>query len=485
MGNPIKQLAGQTAVYGLSSIVGRLLNYLLVPLYTRIFMTGEYGVVTEMYAYISFLMVLLTYGMETGYFRFASTHKNPKLVFSTAMMSLTVSSVLFMALIWLFSGGIATSLGYPSNPEYVIWLGLIVGLDALTAVPFARLRQENKALRFATMRLINIGINIGLNLFWLVYCPAQDSSSWVQAVYDPSVGVGYVFLSNLFASLATLVMLLPQMTVQWKFDPALWKTLMRYSLPLLVAGLAGMVNETMDRILIKYLAEPSTAMDQLGIYGANYKVAILMTIFIQTFRFAAEPFFFNQAKNKESRVIYARVMHYFVIFCAVIFVGVMLYMDIVKLFIGSEFREGIHVVPILLMANFFLGIFFNLSIWYKLTNQTMYGAWLAVFGAVLTLVLNIILIPMTGYTGAAWATFICYFCMMVVSYILGQKHFQVPYKLGRTGQYLLLAPGLWILSLYLPVIYSPLVLNSVLFAAFLVFVIITERKGLREKLTEV
>jgi len=479
MTNPIRQLAGQTAVYGLSSIIGRLLNYLLVPLYTRIFLTGEYGVVTEMYAYVSFLMVLLTYGMETGYFRFATTHTNPRMVFSTALISLTLSSLFFIVLVSLFSDSIALGLGYPGHHEYVIWLAAIVGLDALTAVPFARLRQENKALRFALIRLINIGINIGLNLFWLVYCPAHSEAGWVQQVYNPGIGVGYVFLSNLFASAATLVMLIPQITVKWNFDSALWRQMMRYSLPLLVAGLAGMVNETIDRILIKYLADPSVAMDQLGIYGANYKVAILMTIFIQTFRFAAEPFFFNQARKSDSRDIYARVMHYFVIFCATIFLGVMLYMDIVKLFIGEEFREGIHVVPILLMANFFLGIFFNLSIWYKLTNQTKYGAWLAIFGAAITIVLNVILIPLMGYTGAAWATFFCYFAMMVVSYFLGQKHFRVPYRIFRTGLYVILAPGLWLLSLYLPVLGHPLVLNSVLFAVFLVFVWLTEVKFLK------
>jgi len=401
------------------------------------------------------------------------------MVFSTALISLTLSSLFFIVLVSLFSDSIALGLGYPGHHEYVIWLAAIVGLDALTAVPFARLRQENKALRFALIRLINIGINIGLNLFWLVYCPAHSEAGWVQQVYNPGIGVGYVFLSNLFASAATLVMLIPQITVKWNFDSALWRQMMRYSLPLLVAGLAGMVNETIDRILIKYLADPSVAMDQLGIYGANYKVAILMTIFIQTFRFAAEPFFFNQARKSDSRDIYARVMHYFVIFCATIFLGVMLYMDIVKLFIGEEFREGIHVVPILLMANFFLGIFFNLSIWYKLTNQTKYGAWLAIFGAAITIVLNVILIPLMGYTGAAWATFFCYFAMMVVSYFLGQKHFRVPYRIFRTGLYVILAPGLWLLSLYLPVLGHPLVLNSVLFAVFLVFVWLTEVKFLK------
>lgn len=481
MTNPIRQLAGQTAIYGLSSILGRLLNYLLVPLYTRIFLTGEYGVVTEMYAYISFLMVFLTYGMETGYFRFAASHSNPRMVFSTALLSLTISSLLFIVLVSLFSGNIAVSLGYPGHPEYVVWLAAIVGLDALTAVPFARLRQENKALRFAAIRLINIGINIGLNLFWLVYCPAHSDAGWVQSVYNPEIGVGYVFLSNLFASAATLVMLIPQIAVKWNFDAVLWRQMMKYSLPLLVAGLAGMVNETVDRILIKYLADPSVAMDQLGIYGANYKVAILMTIFIQTFRFAAEPFFFNQHKNSDSREIYARVMHYFVIFCAAIFLGVMLYMDIVKLFIGEEFREGIHVVPILLMANFFLGIFFNLSIWYKLTNQTRFGAWLAILGAAITIVLNAILIPVMGYTGAAWATFFCYFAMMMASFFLGQKHFKVPYRIFRTGLYVVIAPALWLLSLYLPVAGHPLVLNTALFAVFLIFVGLTEVRGLRKK----
>ncbi|PKP19680.1 MAG: polysaccharide biosynthesis protein [Bacteroidetes bacterium HGW-Bacteroidetes-21] len=483
MTNPIKRLAGQTVIYGLSSILGRMLNYLLVPLYTRIFVTGEYGIVTEMYAYVSFLAIIVTYGMETGYFRFAGVHSHPAKVFSTGMISLFGTSLLFVVAMSASSGGLSSWMGYAGHPEYIVWLSMIVALDAFTAIPFARLRQENKALRFALIRLVNIGVNIGLNLFWLVYCRdayENGTHAWISHVYDPTIGVGYVFLSNLFASLVTTILLLPQIFVKWTFDFKLWKEMMVYSLPLLVGGMAGMVNETVDRILLKYMiTDHAVAMDQLGIYGANYKVAILMTIFIQTFRFAAEPFFFGQAKEKGNKELYAKVMHYFVIFCAAIFLGVMLYIDVVKLFIGSEFREGIKVVPILLMANFFLGIFYNLSIWYKLTNQTKFGAWLAIFGAVITIILNLILIPIIGYMGAAWATFNCYFLMMVVSYFIGQKYFPVPYKLVRTGFYIVIAPAVWGLSLILPDAVSGMAINSVLFIGFLATVYLLERKKIR------
>lgn len=483
MPNLLKKLAGQTAVYGLSSIVGRLLNYFLVPLYTRVFVTGEYGIITEMYAYVSFLIVILTYGMETGFFRFSQSHSNKNQVYATALISVFVTSITFIALSWFSAPSVSKLLGYATHPEYVIWLSIIVAIDAFTSIPFARLREQNKALKFALIRLVNIGVNIGLNLFWIVYCPnaiAENPDSWVLSVYQPQMGVGYVFLSNLIASILTLLLLLPELLIKWTPNYVLWKQMMVYSIPLLFAGLAGMVNETMDRILLKYLIEdPVIAMQQLGIYGANYKVSILMTLFIQTFRFAAEPFFFAQAKNKDNKQLYARVMHYFVIFCSVIFLGVMLYIDIVKLFIGSDFREGLPVVPILLMANFFLGIFFNLSIWYKLNNKTQYGAWLALGGALITLILNIILIPIMGYMGAAWTTLICYFAMMIASYILGQKYFPIPYNLVKTGFYIILAPTLWLISLYIPAFINPIIINSFILILFLIIIFINERKGLR------
>lgn len=435
-----KKLAGQTAIYGLSSILGRLLNYLLVPLYTRVFETGEYGVVTQFYAYAAFLNIVFTYGLETAFFRFNQTENNRPQVYSTALISLLLTSGAFFLVITFFADPIAASFVAADQldsrlPLYVIWFAGILAADAITAIPFARLRQQNKALRFAMIRLINILLNIGFNLFFLVVCPkwiALHPDSWMTSYYDPSHGVGYVFLANLLASLITLVLLLPELRhVTAGFDRGLWKNMLRYALPLMVAGFAGMVNETFDRIMLpRLVADPSTALDQLGIYGACYKLSILMTLFVQTFRYAAEPFFFSQAGKEDARMIYARVMDWFVLGCAFIFAGVMLFMDVFQVFIGEKFRSGLPVVPILLFANLCLGVYLNISIWYKLTGKTGWGAWFSLLGAVVTIVLNFLLIPEMGYEGAAWATLICYAAMMIVSYLVGQRFYKVPYDIS-------------------------------------------------------
>ncbi len=482
----LKQLAGQTAVYGLSSVVGRLLNYLLVPLYTNIFSTGEYGVVTELYAYLSFLIIVLTYGMETGFFRFWESEKGNIKVYSTSLISLFVSSFVFIVLVIVFSKPIASVLQYSNHSEYVIWLGIIIGFDALTAIPFAFLRQQNKALKFALIKLANILIFIGLNLFFLLLCPllikeGYKIPSWI---YSSEVGVGYIFISNMLASVITLIMLIPTMKIKLSFDTVIWKKMLLYSLPLLIAGLAGMVNETFDRAMLKrLLTDTSTAMEQLGIYGANYKVSILMTLFIQTFRYAAEPFFFNQAKEKNAKELYAEVMKYFIIFGLIIFLGVLLYLDIIKYFIGENFRSGLKVVPILLLANLFLGIFFNLSIWYKLTNKTRWGAFLAIFGASITIGLNFWLIPIMGYMGAAWATLICYFAMMIASFLLGNIFYKVKYPLLRIGIYFIVAFAIYGTS-YIVKIDSTnisLLFNSLLFVLYIVFILYME-PSLKQKL---
>lgn len=445
----LKQLAGQTVIYGLSSIVARLLNYMLVPLYTNVFSPDVYGISTEFYAYVSFLIIVLTYGMETGFFRFSeSENGNPK-VYSTALISLITTSLIFVFFISVFSQAIATTLDYPNNSEYIIWFGIIIGVDAITAIPFAWLRQQNKALRFASIKILNILISIGLNLFFLIICPYFQKKGIELPIwlYNPDIGIGYIFISNLAASILTLIALIPSMKIEWKFDFVLWKKIIIYSLPLLVAGLAGMVNETFDRAMLKrLLPDTSSAMEQLGIYGANYKVAVLMTLFIQTFRYAAEPFFFKQAKEKNAKELYAEVMKFFIIFGLFIFLGVIFYIDIVKFFIGKEYWSGLNVVPILLAANLFLGIFYNLSIWFKLTNKTKFGAYLAIFGAIITIALNFWLIPILGYKGSAWATLICYSAMMIASYFLGNLYYKVNYPLGKIALYFLVASGIFVIS---------------------------------------
>ena len=482
MSNPIKKLAGQTAIYGFSSIVGRLLNYLLVPIYTRIFVPEVYGVVTELYAYVSFFLILLTYGTETGFFRFASDKTKFAKTYSTLLLSLGVTSMLFVILIALFINPIASALHYGNHQQYILWMAVIVAIDALISLPFARLRLQNKALKFATFKIINIAVNIAMNLYFLLLCPylaniAPDSPFLL--IWSPEIGVGYVFISNLVANIITLLMLLPDIFgVKLQFDIRLLKTILLYSFPLLIAGFAGMINETLDRILLKYLLPGDVnAMEQIGIYGANYKLAILMTLFIQMFRYAAEPFFFSQAKQADARVNYALVMKYFVICGLAIFLGVMLYIDIVKHFIDVSYHSGLSVVPILLMANLFLGMYYNISIWYKLNDMTRYGAYIAILGAVITIVLNVILIPVVGFYGAAWATFACYLSMLVVSYALGQKHYKVPYSIKTLALYFLLSLALYGVSRITTDWPSSLKFgtNTILFLSLIVFAVLREK----------
>ena len=479
--NPLKQLAGQTAIYGLSSIVGRLLNYLLVPLYTRYFIPAEYRVVTELYAYVAFLVIILTYGLETAFFRFSQKQYDKKLVYSTSLISLIVSSILFVILMISSQQSIANWWEYPQNPEYIMCFALIIGLDAISAISFAKLREQRKAARFALVRLVNIFINIGLNLFFIIYCPyalenGLPTTDFVNSVYDPKVGVGYIFIANLFASGVTILMLLPEMIKSsWTFNTMLWKKMMWYAFPLLVAGLAGMTNETIDRILLKQLLPVGVdKMAAIGVYGAFYKISIIMILFIQTFRFAAEPFFFSQEKQHNSRKTYADVLKYFTILASLIFLSVMLYLDVVKHFIGSSFhsKEGIEIVPILLMANLFLGIYYNLSIWYKLTEKTGYGAILAIFGAVITIILNIILIPKIGFIGSAWATLFCYFSMMIASLLIGRKHYAIPYDLKRVFTYIFLSFALYKISVYFE---TSMLINTVYLFVFIIVVFVLEK----------
>ncbi len=453
----IKLLAGQTAIYGLSSIVGRLLNYMLVPMYTRIFTTDQYGVVTEMYAYVAFLIVILTYGMETAFFRFSSKTDNKTEIYSSTLISIFVTSTIFITLTSVFSVPIANWLRYPNHTEYVIWFAIIVGLDALSAIPMAKLREMEKAKLFAGINLINIFVNIALNLFFLVYCRKHflingEESNWlVSLCYNPEIGVGYVFISNLVATIARTLLLLPQMLkISFVFNVSIINKMLVYSLPLLIAGLAGIINEIVDRVMIKRILMNSIgelgAMTQLGIYGACYKISIIITIFIQAFRYAAEPFFFSLQKEDNAREVYRNVMTYFIIASSTIFLGIMLFLDVVMVFVGKEFRVGADVVPILLMANICLGIFFNLSIWYKLTEKTIYGALISIFGALITIILNYLWIPVLGYMGSAWATLICYLSMTILSYFIGQKHYPINYNLLKGIGYPVSALSLYHIS---------------------------------------
>jgi len=479
--NPLKKLLGQSAIYGLSSIVGRLLSYMLVPLYTYTLPAAEYGKVTELYAYVAVVFAFLTYGMETTFFRFSETEKNKEKVYSTSMISLLVSSFIFIVLFLIFKNNIALSMGYAEHLNYLVWFAFIILFDALTSIPFAGLRREGKAIKFASLKLINIAIYIGLNLFFLLYCTAVMKEAdggaiyrFVSSFFNSDHLVGYIFLSNLVASGITLLLLLPTYKfLSAGFDFALWKRMLKYTWPILVVGIAGIIPVSLDKILFPYLFSNSEeAMTYLGIYGANAKIAVIMVLFIQTFRYAADPFFFGEANNKDAQKTYALVMKWFVIAGSFIFLGTMLSLDLIQYFIGSSYREGLGVVPILLMANLLLGIFYNLSFWYKLTDKTIYGAWFSLSGAVIAIVSNIFLIPLWGIYGAAWSVLFAYLVPVILSYFYGRKYFPIPYEVMKIIFYPIMALLVYGLSVYFD---TSLYLNVLLFGAFFMLMMLVER----------
>ncbi len=452
--NPFRKLLGDTAIYGVSSIVGRFLNWWLVPYYSVLFLPQEYGVVANLYAYVAFMLILLTYGMETGYFRFASRSQNAEKVYSTSQGVLLITSVLFLLLIFFFKEKIAATIGYPDFPEYIWLLAIVVAIDAFTSIPFAKLRLENRPIKFATIKIVNIGFNIGFNLFFLSLCPLilkHFPDSPIRLIYSPEIGIGYIFIANLLASVSTLILLYREIFgMRFSIDKVLLRQMLSYSFPILIIGLAGMINQNIDKILIPFLVpESQNPMFQVGIYGANYKLAVLMNMFIQAFRYAFEPFFFSRGKNsgEDDPAVYASVMKYFLLFGLYIFLGMTLYIDLVKQLIDVRYHEGLKIVPLVLLANLFFGIFFSLSIWFKLKDMTRYGAYIALIGAAVTLVLNILLIPIMGYMGSAIAVLVCFFIMTVITYIWGQKHYPVPYDLGRLFLYFGVALLFFFLSL--------------------------------------
>ncbi len=486
--NSFKKLVGETAIYGVSSIAGRFLNWWLVPYYSHIFLTSEYGVVTHLYAYMAFLLVLLTYGMETGYFRFASQRPDKDLVYSGSLISLFITSAAFLLVVYSFTDVIAGWLDYSNHPEYIRWLGWILAFDAFTSIPFAKLRIESKATKFAVLKLINIFVNIFFNIFFFTICPLllkNNPDHPVGLIYSESIGVGYVFISNLIASVVTFLSLIPELRVKLRLDKRLLKEIIWYSFPILVVGLAGMINQNIDKILIPILVpEDQHPMEQLGIYGANYKLAVLMNMFIQAFRYAFEPFFFSQVKSESNKAGYALILKYFVIFGLIIFLGISLFLDLFKFLniINEDYYSGLKVVPLVLMANLFLGIYYTLSLWYKLTDKTRYGAYFALIGSGISLAVNIMFIPVYGYMASAVGVLVCFVVMTVLSYLIGQKHYPVNYPVGRIAFYFVLA----LLLFFLPVVIeinSPVfnqVFHAVLLIVFVVCAYVLENKEFRK-----
>lgn len=450
----LRKLAGQTAIYGVSSILGRVMTFLLTPMYTRVFLRAEYGIVTELYAFVAFGIVILTYGMETAFFRFGSraeTAEERNKVFSTAFISVLSTTALFIALVSLNLDSVASLLNYQDYPEYILYFTWIVGLDVLCTIPLARLRLMDKPIPFATVNLTSIFVNIGLNLFFILYCPyaiekGAFGTDFIATFYNPAFGIGYIFVSNLASSLLKFLLLTPWMTaIKAGLDTALLRKLLSYSWPLLFLGIGGIINETFDRAFFTELSGLSeeAARAELAVYGACYKVAMLLSIGIQAYRFAAEPFVFSLFKAENQDKTQADIMKYYFISACFIALSILCFLDVALLLIGEEFRDGKGVIPILLAAYVCFGAVFNLSFWYKLKDKTHYGAIIAATGAVITIVLNVILVPKISYYGAAWATLAAFAAMMIMSYTLGQKHHPTPYDLKSIGKYVLLAGGLF------------------------------------------
>jgi O-antigen/teichoic acid export membrane protein len=485
--NPFRKLLGDTAIYGVSSIVGRFLNWWLVPYHAGIFGPEQYGVVSNLYSYVAFALIFLTYGMETGFFRFASRSEEPEKVYTTSLITLFCSSLLFAVLVGLFRDQLASMMQYPDHPEYIWWLALTVSIDAFTSIPFSRLRLQSRPVRFALIKIINIGFNIGFNVFFLSVCPwilKNHPGSPLLEIYNPDIGVGYVFIANLLASVSTLIMLGKELfNITFSFNRKILWEILSYSFPILVIGLAGMVNQNIDKILIPFLIpDEQNPMFQLGIYGANYKLAVLMNMFIQAFRYAFEPFFFARSSQEtaDNPQIYAIVMKYFILFGLIIFLGMVLYIDIVKMLIPPIYHQGTRVVPIILIADLFFGVFFSASIWYKLKDKTWYGASIAIIGAIITIVLNIVLIPVMGYMGSAIALLGCYGIMMAINYFWGQKFYPIPYDLKKIALYFSVAMSIYaasfVTSVQIPRI--KFILHTLLFAGFWVIVLFSEKREL-------
>ena len=444
----IKQLANQTIWYGLSNIVGRFINYLLTPILTYIYASAEYGDISILFATAAFLNIIFTYGMETSYFRFTQKEEQQKVFNTTFSMLLITTTVLLVLLLYPIQY-IANAMNLSEHPEWLVYVVLIVALDTFSVIPFSKLRQDGKPKKFAAIKLLNILINMFFVIFFLYFCKEDfesEKQSFFASLYNPNIGIGYVFIANLIASAATLLMLVKEFTgFQVNLDKKLLKEIFIYSTPLIIVGFGGIINETIDRFMIVY--HYNGTMDEArsanGIYSANYKLAVLIVLFIQTFRMGAEPFFFKQSTKENAKETYAKVMHFFIIVCSLCFLGVVMYLDIWKHFMGikknPEYLQGLFIVPILMLAKIFLGIYYNMSVWYKLTNKTMVGATITLIGAGLTVMVNFLLIPYLGYLACAIATVVCYGSMMIISYVQGQKYYPIPYDLKNGLLYISIA----------------------------------------------
>ena len=456
MANPIKQLAGETAIYGLSTILARIINFALVPLYTRVLTQTQYGVVAEFMAYIAMLQVVLTLGLETGCFRFATKEgADPKQVFSNAFVTVFGICSFFFAGVAVFSGDIATARGYEGFSNRIVYCGLILLIDCTTAILFAKLRHEHKALKFAVIKTVKILTEVGVNLLlYLVLAArfAQGSSLWLTRFVSATPDFTYPIFAILVSCLVCLVLISPELfKLTFRLDRTLVRRLLIYSLPLMVAGLPGIMNDVLDRLLMRFInADPVNWRADLGVYQAAVKLAVIMQLFVQMFRYAAEPFFFQRERDKGSKKIYADVLNYFTAFCMFGFVVLMLFMNEIGLILGKDFRVGLDITPIMLMAYVITGILFNVNIWYKLSEKTGYAVWITLAGLVVTIIVNMIFMPRYSYHAAAWGHIASYLTMLVLTAALGRRHYPIPYNWGVVLLLVACGLGVWALSTCLP-----------------------------------
>lgn len=482
-GSGMKSLAKDTAIYGLSSIVGRFLNWCLFPLYIAVFTPVEYGQVNRIYAYVALFMVLLTYGMESGFFRFMNKKdENASKVYSTSLIALAATSSLFILLCFSFITPISELIKYV-HKGHIMMMAMTVAIDAFMSIPFAYLRYQKRPMRFMTIKMVFVCSNILFNLFFLLLCPwLYKNYPDIELIkfYHPDFGIGYVFLANLLSSLVVLLLLIPNTMkgLRLSFDNALLNRMLKYSFPLLILGIAGVVSQAVAGLVYPFLfgGDIEEADRQLGIYNASLKITVIITMFIQAFRYAYEPFFFSKDKEKGSTKAYADAMKFFVIFSLFIFLGVMFYVDIIEFImnkLGKDFVVGLNILPYAMMGEIFFGIYFNLSVWYKLTDNTKYGAYFSVFGCILQVAMNIILVPIYGYIASAWATFVCNLIIMAISYFIGQKYLPIKYDVKRIFMYFTLAIIFYMAAMY-PQIDSTalrLAYRTVLLAVYAIIII--------------
>ena len=484
MANPIRQLAGETAIYGLSTILARVINFALVPLYTRVLTQSDFGVMSEFMAYIAMLQVVLTLGLETGCFRYASKEgSDPGQVFSNAFTTVFGVCALLLACTAGFSGSIASAMGYPGFSKLIVYCGLILFFDCTTAILFAKLRHEHKALKFALIKTLKILTEVGVNLLlYLVMARrfAADPGHWLTRFVSATPDFTYPIFAILASCLVCVVLIAPELLkLRGRFDRRLTRRLLAYSLPLMIAGLPGIMNDVLDRVLMRFMnADPVNWRADLGIYQAAVKLAVIMQLFVQMFRYAAEPFFFQRERDKGSKRIYADVLNYFTAFCMFGFVLLMLFIDEIGLILGKDFRVGLDITPIMLMAYIITGILFNVNIWYKLSEKTGYAVWITLAGLAVTVAVNLVFMPRYSYHAAAWGHIASYLTMLLLTALLGRRHYPIPYDwsvilllvgagLGVWGLSLLLPPaGLWMKIL----IHSALALLYIAIA-FVIFIV--------------